>query len=64
VIARSRQRAQPGASDSAALFAEIYGASPARLPESVTEALTALSRARRPRAAGGRSGEPHRWEAL
>jgi hypothetical protein len=36
------------------LFDEIYGARPAALPGSVTEALLALARARDPRRAGQR----------
>jgi hypothetical protein len=44
-------RARSGAALTASLFDEIYGARPSALPESVTEALLALSVARRPRRA-------------
>jgi hypothetical protein len=44
-------RARSGAARTTSLFDEIYGARPPALPASVTEALVALSLARRPRRA-------------
>jgi hypothetical protein len=44
-------RARVGAARTASLFDEIYGAQRAELPASVTEALVALSSARRSRRA-------------
>jgi hypothetical protein len=47
-------RARSGAARRTSLFDEIYGGRPSALPASVTDALVALSLARRPRRA--RSG--------
>jgi hypothetical protein len=52
VVARSRS----GVARTTSLFDDIYGARPPALPASVTDALLALSLARRPRRARSEAG--------